>query len=185
MVRDNALAISGLLKERVGGPSVFPYQPAGLWEDTAFGDVYSAQSYTPSHGDDLYRRSMYSFWKRTSGPPSLHHLRCARPGKVHRAPIAHQYAAAGAGSDERPHLCRSRALAGAAHDVRRRPGCRAIASAYGFRLATARAPRPEEVQVLRDLEEKERAQYTRDPGAALKLIAVGESKYNPNVMPAN
>ena len=71
MIRDNALAASGLLRERVGGPSVFPYQPKGLWTDIAFGDGFSAQSYTQSHGDDLYRRSMYTFWKRTSSPPAL------------------------------------------------------------------------------------------------------------------
>src|SRR6185312_6689213 len=56
MIRDNALAVSGLLKEHTGGPSVKPYQPKGLWEDVAFGDGFSAQSYTPDHGDNLYRR---------------------------------------------------------------------------------------------------------------------------------
>src|SRR5439155_1620672 len=71
MIRDNALSISGLLNGRIGGPSVFPYQPKGLWEETAYGDVYSAQTYSQSTGDDLYRRSMYTFWKRTSPPPSL------------------------------------------------------------------------------------------------------------------
>jgi len=58
MVRDNALAISGLLGREIGGPSVFPYQPKGLWEEMAYGDVFSAQSYTPSSGKELYRRSL-------------------------------------------------------------------------------------------------------------------------------
>ena len=71
MVRDNALAVSGLLNPEVGGASVFPYQPKGLWEEMAFGEGFSAQSYTQSHGKDLYRRSMYTFWKRTVPPPSL------------------------------------------------------------------------------------------------------------------
>ena len=52
----------------VGGKSVFPYQPAGLWEEMAFGDGFSMQTYVQSHGADLYRRSMYTFWKRTSPP---------------------------------------------------------------------------------------------------------------------
>ena len=69
MVRDNALAVSGLLDPELGGPSVFPYQPKGLWEEMAIGLVFSAQSYTPSHGKDLYRRSMYTFAKRTVPPP--------------------------------------------------------------------------------------------------------------------
>jgi hypothetical protein len=72
MVRDNALAVSGLLNGEIGGPSVSPYQPEGLWEEMGRpGDVFSAQTYTPSTGKDLYRRSMYTFWKRTVPPPSL------------------------------------------------------------------------------------------------------------------
>ncbi|HVJ66608.1 MAG TPA: DUF1549 domain-containing protein, partial [Caulifigura sp.] len=65
-IRDNALVISGLLKPRVGGESVFPYQPAGLWEEAGTG-----KSYSQSHGDDLYRRSLYTFWRRTSPPPTM------------------------------------------------------------------------------------------------------------------
>src|SRR5204862_1659420 len=68
MVRDNALAISGLLNTKIGGPGVFPYQPRGLWDEMAFGDGFSAQSYTQSTGENLYRRSMYTFWKRTVPP---------------------------------------------------------------------------------------------------------------------
>ena len=68
MIRDNALAVSGLLNEAIGGKSVFPYQPPGLWEEMAFGDGFSMQTYNQSHGPDLYRRSMYTFWKRTSPP---------------------------------------------------------------------------------------------------------------------
>ena len=71
MVRDNALAVSGLLNPPVGGPSVFPYQPKGLWEEMAFGDGFSAQTYVQSHGQDLYRRSMYTFWKRTVPPAQM------------------------------------------------------------------------------------------------------------------
>src|SRR5439155_4635668 len=62
IVRDNALCASGLLNREIGGPSVFPYQPKGLWEEMAFGDGFSAQSYAQSSGKDLYRRSMYTFW---------------------------------------------------------------------------------------------------------------------------
>ena len=71
MVRDNALAVSGLLDDRIGGPSVYPYQPKGLWEEMAFGGGFSGQTYTPVTGASLYRRSMYTFWKRTCPPPSL------------------------------------------------------------------------------------------------------------------
>ena len=71
MIRDTALAASGLLNDKIGGPSVLPYQPAGLWEEMAFGEGFSAQKYVQSHGPDLYRRGMYTFWKRTVPPASL------------------------------------------------------------------------------------------------------------------
>ena len=71
MIRDTALAASGLLNDRIGGPSVLPYQPKGLWEEMAFGDGFSAQTYEQSHGRDLYRRGLYTLWKRTVPPASL------------------------------------------------------------------------------------------------------------------
>src|SRR5207248_7692322 len=71
IIRDQALAISGLLVPKIGGPSVKPYQPPGLWEELAFGGGFSAQTYVQDHGEALYRRSMYTFWKRTCPPPSL------------------------------------------------------------------------------------------------------------------
>ena len=74
LVRDNALAIAGKLDRRVGGPSVYPSQPHGLWREVShfgYGNAFTAQAFYPSDGNDLTRRSMYTFWKRTSPPPSL------------------------------------------------------------------------------------------------------------------
>ncbi|UZR99344.1 DUF1553 domain-containing protein [Chondrinema litorale] len=68
MVRDNALKASGLLNDTIGGPSVKPYQPAGLWKQLA---TRNATVYIPDHGSKLYRRSMYTIWKRTTPPPSM------------------------------------------------------------------------------------------------------------------
>ena len=65
-LRDMALAVSGLLVPETGGPSVYPYQPAGLWEESG-----TQHSYPQGKGDDLYRRSLYSFWRRTLPPPTL------------------------------------------------------------------------------------------------------------------
>ncbi|MDB5387150.1 MAG: hypothetical protein JWM11_2796 [Planctomycetaceae bacterium] len=65
MIRDQALAVSGLLVEQQGGPSVLPYQPEGLWKDLTGTD------FTPEHGPSLYRRSLYTFWKRTVAPPGM------------------------------------------------------------------------------------------------------------------
>ena len=65
-IRDQALAVSGLLTHKVGGPSVKPYQPEGLW-----GDLASDKNYQLAKGEDLYRRSIYTFWKRTVPPPMM------------------------------------------------------------------------------------------------------------------
>ena len=65
MIRDQALRLAGLLVERTGGPSVKPYQPPGLWNELADAD------YVQDHGPNLYRRSLYTFWKRTVPPPAM------------------------------------------------------------------------------------------------------------------
>src|SRR5207237_1513180 len=66
-LRDQALALSGLLVDKVGGPPVRPYQPPGLWEDFSFNQI----KYVQDHGDSLYRRSLYTFWRRSIGPPNM------------------------------------------------------------------------------------------------------------------
>ena len=71
MIRDQALAVSGLLNKEVGGPSVKPYQPDGIWEETTGGGGGSTASYVQGTGKDLYRKSLYTFWKRTVPPPSM------------------------------------------------------------------------------------------------------------------
>ena len=118
MIRDNALFVSGLINDKIGGPSVLPYQPKGLWEEMAFGGDFSAQTYVQSHGADLYRRSMYTFWKRTVPYPGVKYVRRARSRKMFRPPHHHQHAAAGVAADERSHLPRSLARFGATRSER-------------------------------------------------------------------
>src|SRR5262249_36565676 len=65
MVRDEILAMSGLLSDKIGGPSVKPYQPAGVWDST------EGHKYIQDHGENLYRRSLYTFWRRSAPPPNL------------------------------------------------------------------------------------------------------------------
>lgn len=69
MIRDNALAVSGLLVDKIGGPSVKPYQPPGIWEETTSGQGLT--KYFMDKGDNQYRKSLYTFWKRTVPPPSM------------------------------------------------------------------------------------------------------------------
>ena len=71
MIRDNILKSSGLLVNKLGGPSVKPLQPAGLWDEVTGGGGGSLAKYEMSSGDNLYRRSLYTFWKRTVPPPTM------------------------------------------------------------------------------------------------------------------
>ena len=135
MIRDQALSLGGLLVERLGGPSVKPYQPAGLWSEL------SDSSYVQDHGPSLYRRGLYTFWKRTVAPPSMAAFDAPGRETCIVREIADQHAAAGPRPDERPHLRRGRAgLRRADHERRRDGPERRIASA--FRAATARSPEP-------------------------------------------
>lgn len=71
MIRDNMLAVSGLLVNKIGGPSVKPYQPKGLWQETSSGVEGVLLKYIPDKGENKYRRSLYTFWKRTVPPPAM------------------------------------------------------------------------------------------------------------------
>ena len=174
-VRDNALAASGLLVEKAGGPSVFPYQPKGVWEEIAYGDVYSAQSYKQDHGEGLYRRSMYWFWKRTAPPPPL--LTFDAPDRekcTARRPRTNTPLQALVLLNDPQFVEAARALAQRMMlEGGRNPGRRVD---WGFRLAVARRPSPKERQALRDLAERHTADFHRDRAAAEKLLETGESK---------
>jgi hypothetical protein len=174
MIRDTALAASGLLNEAIGGPSVMPYQPKGLWEEMAFGEGFSAQAYEQSHGKDLYRRGMYTLWKRTVPPASLSTFDAPDREKctVRRA-LTNTPLQALALMNDPTYVEASRALAqrtlleGGANDKAR--------LAYAFRLATARVPSGKETGVLRDLLKARLAAYRQDRQAARALLEVGES----------
>ncbi len=182
MIRDSALVASGLLHGPVGGPSVFPYQPDGVWEDMAFGDVYSMQRYQQSHGKDLYRRTMYTFWKRTAPPPSLVTFDAPDREKctARRSPTNTPLQALVLMNDptyvEAARALAQRVLREAAAD----PGSRIR---HAFRLVTAREPNPRELQVLRDLAETQIARYRRNPDAARNLLSVGESVHDATLDP--
>jgi len=183
MVRDNALAVSGLLVEKVGGPGVMPYQPKGLWEEIAYGDVYSAQTYRQGHGDDLYRRSMYTFWKRTSPPPALitfdapDREKCTARRAVTNTPLQALVLLNDPTYIEAARVLAEKMIREGGGDATRR-------IRYAFRLATARDPNAKELQVLRELERSESAEYRRNKDAARKLVAAGESKADATLDPA-
>jgi hypothetical protein len=181
-IRDQALAISGLLYGEIGGRSVSPYQPAGLWEELASrldGKNWTAQTYVQDHGHDLYRRTMYTFWKRTSPPPSL--ITFDAPDRetcTVRRPRTNTPLQALVLMNDPTHVEASRKLAERviqeANSVDER-------LALAFRLATGRRPTSQEQAVLGKVFDAQLAQYRKDSQTALKLLAVGESKRSLNL----
>ena len=167
-IRDNALAASGLLVRKIGGPSVKPYQPAGLWEESG-----THKTYQPDKGEGLYRRSLYTFWRRTSPPPSMLSFdamsreSCIARRETTSTPLQSlvllndpQFVEAARVIAER--LVRER---GADIDAR---------IVDTFRLLTSRRPAPQEREVLRRLYDDQLTYFTAHPESAGKYLATGE-----------
>jgi hypothetical protein len=179
MIRDGALYTSGLLNETLGGPGVKPYQPKGLWEEIAFGDGFSAQTYEQGHGADLYRRSMYTFWKRTSPPPEMitfdapDREKCSARRLMTNTPLQALVLL-----NDPAYIEAARGLA---QRMVKEAGGKSPDEAirYGFRLATARQPQSNEVSILRGAYDAELHQYKMHEDQAAKLLQVGESPVDP------
>jgi len=169
MLRDQALAVSGLLVDKVGGPPVKVYQPLNVWEDASFGQIKFKQD----HGDALYRRSLYIFWRRIVGPTLFFDV------------ASRQQCAVKVGRTNTP----LHALV-TLNDITYVEAARALAErmmkeggatdqdqlTYGFRLCTARPPTEREAGMLAKSLASFREAYAADAGAAQKLISNGESK---------
>ena len=169
-VRDSALAVSGLLVERIGGPSIKPYQPAGLWEELGTGVV----KYEQDHGADIYRRSLYIYRKRTISVPMLATFdAAARETCVVRQSRTNTPLQSLNLLNDVTFVEASRALG--ARMLRESSGDTASRIAHGFRLVTARKPTSDELRVLTAGFERRLAQFKADPGAAANLLATGES----------
>lgn len=168
MIRDQALAVSGLLVDQVGGPSVRPYQPKGLWTDL------SGTDYEPDHGDNLWRRSLYTFWKRTSPQPTMMSFDASAREmcRVRPSRTSTPLQALALMND----VTFVEAARGLAQRVVRDGGERASDRvSLAFRKILARPPRPEELALLIDNLNANLARYRGDPDAALALISQGES----------
>ena len=169
-VRDNALAVSGLLRERLGGASVKPYQPEGLWEDVS---VERREKYVIDPGDGLYRRSMYTFWKRTCPPPGM--TTFDAPDRefclIRRARTNTPLQALVLLNDptyvEAARKLAERVLAESKSDADR--------LSLACELVLSRRPTTVERDVLTTLLQNAKQQFARDKGAAEKLLTVGRS----------
>jgi hypothetical protein len=168
-IRDQALAAAGLLVERIGGPSVKPYQPPGLWQELAGGTGYKEDS-----GDGLYRRSLYTFWRRTVAPPFM--VNFDSPNRetctVNETRTNTPLQALNLMNDE-AFLEASRKLA---ERVLREGGPTAGDRIdYAYRLTLARGATEAEKQIVGAALKRFETRYAEDPKAADALVAYGKS----------
>jgi hypothetical protein len=168
VIRDQALAVAGLLVEKVGGPSVYPYQPAGIWRD-----LNSYEDYAQGKGEDLYRRSLYTFWKRTIPPPTMVNFDAStRESCVVRTGLTNTPLQALDLMNNVQYIEAARVLA--QHMMQEGGATPAARIGYAFRRATARLPRPREAAVLLQAFNEQLASFKAKPADALKYVSTGE-----------
>jgi hypothetical protein len=182
MLRDQVLSISRLLQDQIGGPSVYPYQPANLYKGIVVAADYPGTSWVDSKGRNLYRRSLYTFWKRTVPHPTF--TTFDEPDRevcIARRPKTNTPLQALALMNDTVQIEAARNFAmrilsdgGVTPEERLR---------FGFQLATARKPKPDEVATLSSLLNKRLAAYRDDPASAKAFLSPGESSVKPELDP--
>ena len=182
MIRDQALAVSGLLVPTMGGPPVKPYQPPGLWEAVSYNGELS---YEPDRGDGLWRRTVYTHWKRTSPPPGVLVLDGpTRETCVVRRPRTNTPLQSLLLLNDETYVEAARVLAATTLTSLRSEAAPDETARNLFRRVTARVPVPAEAAALRDLYTKQKARFAADRDAAQKLIGVGMSPRGRELEPA-
>jgi hypothetical protein len=182
-LRDTALYAAGLLDERLGGPSVYPYQPKGLWKEVSFNPRdFTAQVYTRSSGADLYRRSLYTFWKRAVPPPPMaifdapNRETCATRRPRTNTPLQALVLMNEPGFVEATRQLAQRVLSEASSDFDGRLGLL-------FRILLSRSPTSAERRLLAATARQQRSAFADDAEAARQLLSVGEmpadSQFDP------
>ena len=179
MIRDNALAASGLLVNKIGGPSVKPYQPPGLWIEK--GNFSAALlTYQPDEGESLYRRSLYTFIRRTSPPPSMtvfdapDRTTCMVRRQNTNTPLQALVL-----MNDPQYVEAARILA---ERMQKEGGDNLQTQiTYGFRLTTGRRPTAAEVDLLTRLYEDEHSKFNTVPTNADSLLTVGDFPRDPSL----
>ncbi len=172
LVRDHALSISGLLSDQVGGPSVMPYQPQGLWLQVASGNQ-ELKEYIQGHGQELYRKSMYTFWKRSLPPPSMiifdasTREQCAVERQSTSTPMQALVLLNDPQFTEASRLIAQRMLSERGADAVER-------IRFAFRLATSRQPLEKETALLMNLLDDQYQAFVKEPERAESLLQIGE-----------
>jgi hypothetical protein len=171
-IRDQALEVSGLLSKKFGGPGVKPYQPAGLWAEVGLG---GNPKFKQDHGESLYRRTIYTYWKRSAPPPAMQIFDAPTREKCTiRRPRTNTPLQALVTLNDTQFVEAARHFAqrimlegGSELDSRLE---------YAFRLATARRPKDSELATLTEVHAQALAQYKSDIESAKSLLAIGEQK---------
>jgi hypothetical protein len=180
MIRDNALAASGLLEKKVGGKSVHPYQPAGVWEALA---VRNAIKYEQGKGEDLYRRTLYTVWKRSSPNPAM--ISFDVPDRyacvVNRQKTSTPLQALVLMNDVQ-YVEAARVLG---EQMMRKGGTKpADRITYAFRALTSRKPSRQELDILLNLYQEELSDFSQHPGRAASLLQEGDRVADKTLPPA-
>jgi hypothetical protein len=164
MVRDSVLAASGLLSPKIGGPSVFPPQPDGIWDIP-----YSTEKWTPSDGEDRYRRGLYVFIRRSATYPSFMTFDAtSREHTTVRRVRTNTPLQALTTLNDEAYFEAARALA--ARTLKEAPATEAARITYAFRLVATRAPKPAEVDRILASYQKQFERFRADTAAAAKTI---------------
>jgi hypothetical protein len=180
MVRDNALAASGLLVKKIGGPSVYPYQPDSVWNQSITNHKYPAPESLPP--DDLHRRSLYSFIKRNALTPELQLFDFPdRNASTVRRQISNTPLQALELLNDPQFVEAYRVLA--THVLHSASEADAQITLL-FRLALRRSPHPDELSLVRKYYQGERERFTADKENALKFVRTGVTPLDPSIEPA-
>ena len=170
MLRDQALYISGLMVDSLGGNPVNPYQPPGIWEEATFGFI----KYQQDHGDAIYRRTLYTFWRRIVGPTVLFDNSTRQTCSVRTLRTNTPLHALTTLNDvtfmEAARVMAERILTHETSDNQR--------LRYAFELATSRKPDPQELEILQNRLKQLRKQYGDSPVDARRITAIGEYPIN-------
>jgi hypothetical protein len=177
MIRDQALAASGLLVGRLGGPPVKPYQPEGVWEETTFGE----KKYVQDQGDALYRRSLYTFWRRIIAPTEFFDVHSRMTTSVKPARTNTPMHALTT-LNNTTYVEAARALAGRV--MREAAGGEQRVQA-AYRAVLARPPTAAEGAVFLGQHRRLLARFADDPASAARLLDVGESPRDPTLSSAD
>ncbi|MDG2399680.1 MAG: PSD1 and planctomycete cytochrome C domain-containing protein [Akkermansiaceae bacterium] len=173
MIRDQALALSGRLIRQLGGTPVKPWQPQGLWAEVTFGK----KKYTPDTGDNLRRRTLYTFWRRISAPPMIFD-NAKREGCEVGTYRTNSPLHALATLNGPLYLEAARGIAYRAHKT----SPKAILKT-AFKLITARNPNEEELTIIKRMHEASRIHYEQNPAEVTALLSAGELAITDQIKP--